>query len=112
MLSFKEWSQSYEANKENNGDDANDAKDESSSNEIAEVIKVPTNEAIDKIKGLCRICSSNGLISIQSKINVNNLKVRMNSGDLQNWDAPISKLIADISGQEVSWREEILHHPD
>lgn len=59
------------------------------------------NETINKIKKLCRVCSSNGLISIKSTINRNLLRVKP-SGDIRKWQIPISEIIACVSGEKVN----------
>lgn len=67
---------------------------------IDEQLASGVNQTNASIRKLCRICTSNGLISIQTTMNRCNLKFKP-SGDQGSWDIPISQIIAKISGEEV-----------
>ena len=107
MLSFYEWERSLECaslqyQELKNVDDgaaAQVAKVEREESILEQITE--KNETINKIHKLCRICTSNGLISIKSRITKSMLKVKP-SGDKNNWEVPISKIIAEISGEKVS----------
>lgn len=58
------------------------------------------NEALEKLKKLCRVCSSNGLISISSHLTPKLFSMKP-SGDMRHWQVPISKIIAEVSGEKV-----------
>lgn len=57
------------------------------------------SEALENIRKLCRVCSSKGLISIQSQIPNNFIQVqRRNHSD---WQGSIGRMIEHISGEKV-----------
>ena len=59
------------------------------------------NSVTQCISKLCRICSSTGLININSVQHPRMLSVKPSS-DIQKWDVPIKTMIAEISNEEVS----------
>lgn len=65
-----------------------------------------TNNIVSQcISKLCRICSSTGLININTVQHPRMLSVKPSS-DIQNWDVPIKTMIAEISNEEVSLKEK------
>lgn len=101
MLSFHEWERSIEpaTTKPQEIQDGKEPAGAKAENQVEEKF-LQSNETVNKIRKLCRVCSSNGLISITSNIANNLLKIKP-SGDIRNWQIPISKIIADISGENV-----------
>lgn len=73
--------------------------------EIPPLVEPPreTSEAIEQIKKLCRVCSSNGLISISAYPNVAELKVNTTRfRDHPEWTSvTIADIIGQISGTSV-----------
>lgn len=63
--------------------------------------KSEKNEASEKIRNLCRVCLSSGLISIFSTITPKLLKLKP-SGDMRPWQLPIYQIIEEVSGEPVS----------
>ena len=57
------------------------------------------------ISKLCRICSSTGLINIDTVQHPRMLSVKPSS-DILNWDIPIKTMIAEISNEEVRYKEK------
>lgn len=100
MFSYKDFDQcfdqSFHQTQDIASDEYNEAKEAKTEIKALET-ESKTNE---KIRNLCRICSSNGLISIQATLKGCNLKFKP-SGDQSLWQIPISQLIAEISGEEV-----------
>lgn len=75
-------------------------------NKISE-IEIPTENiktrncvVMDSVKNLCRVCSSNGLISITQPIGRVEIKYRR-EGDQNKFNIPIGKAIEEISGEKV-----------
>lgn len=100
MLSFQDFERSFYQDKEKQCDQKAeiteaDVKDIEEIEEVAE-----SNRTNDEIRKLCRICSSIGLISINTTMSRCNLKFKP-SGDKRLWDVSISQIIADISGEQV-----------
>lgn len=61
------------------------------------------NKAVEQIKKLCRVCSSNGLISIETLAINADMKVSMTRyKDHPEWRVPIAEIIAEVSGTEVN----------
>lgn len=60
-----------------------------------------TNGAFEKIRKLCRVCCSNGLIEISSTLTPKLFKTKP-SGDMRPWQLPISRIIEEVSGESVS----------
>lgn len=61
------------------------------------------NEIDENINSLCRICSSKGLISINSSLTSKLMVLTPMHSDRSAWQRPISRLIAEVSGEEVSF---------
>jgi hypothetical protein len=59
----------------------------------------PVNENIRK---LCRVCSNQGLININSIITNKMMTIKITRTDSRAWDQPISKIISEVSGEIVS----------
>lgn len=99
MLDFNEWSTLY---KQAQGEDCGDVS-EAKESEIDEIRPNlgRTNEALERIKKLCRVCSSNGLININSKIQRSYMKIS-NYAKGNSWDVTIAFIIAEVSGEKVS----------
>lgn len=65
-------------------------------------VALKTNNIVSNcISKLCRICSSSGLININTVQHPRMLSVKPSS-DILNWDVPIKTMIAEISNEEVS----------
>lgn len=80
---------------------------------IEEAVEVPEeepeeevpvkNEALEKIRNLCRVCSSNGLISIASMLTPKMFRMfKPPSGDMRPWQLPIARILEEVSGESVS----------
>lgn len=65
-----------------------------------ESIKTENSVVMDSVKNLCRVCSSNGLISITQPIGRVEIKYRR-EGDQSKFNIPIGKAIEEISGEKV-----------
>lgn len=53
-----------------------------------------------KIRNLCRICGSNGLINIHSEIG--RCQLQLKKRNKHQWDVTIAQIISEISGEPVS----------
>lgn len=62
--------------------------------------KTRNSVVMDSVKNLCRVCSSNGLISINQPIGRVEIKYRR-EGDQSKFNIPIGKAIEEISGEKV-----------
>lgn len=60
------------------------------------------NEIDQSIHSLCRVCSSQGFISINSELTSKLMVVTPSASDKAAWQKPISRLITEVSGEEVS----------
>lgn len=60
---------------------------------------IDNKDCNEKIKTLCRVCNSNGLISINATINQFKIKL---VGERRHWEVSIGKIIEAISGESVS----------
>lgn len=105
MSQFEEWEKSMGFCKDD------DTEGEATKEEVEEETEIPplveppreTSETIEQIKKLCRVCSSNGLISISAYPNVAELTVnRTRFRDHPEWTSvTIGDIIAQISGTPV-----------
>lgn len=64
----------------------------------------PVNESIRK---LCRVCSNQGLININSIITNKMMTIKITRTDGRAWDKPISSIISEVSGEKVSENENL-----
>lgn len=105
MLSFHEWL-AQNANQQQAEDSATEENMETPPPEEPEITEeIPNeamNEASEKIHRLCRVCSSNGLISINSSFDRFTMKHFKPSGDKQLWEIKIGKIIEQVSGENVN----------
>lgn len=60
-----------------------------------------TQTCIENLKKLCRVCGSNGFVSITTIVDYKLLHIQP-SVDRKLWDIPVSAMISDISGEEVN----------
>jgi hypothetical protein len=96
-LDFSEWSQNHEQTLENDCDLASAVKNSEDGSNLGR-----TSEAFERIRKLCRVCSSNGLIDIHSKIKESYLKInRKTFANTAAWNVTIAHIIAEVSGQKV-----------
>lgn len=79
--------------------------EEEEEKEIPPLVEPPreTSEAVKQIQQLCRVCASNGLLSISAYPSGVNLKVRTTRyRDHPEWSSvTIGEIIAQVSGTEV-----------
>ena len=59
-----------------------------------------TNGALEKLKNLCRVCSSHGLISISSQLTPKLFSMKP-SGDMKLWQISIANILSEVSGEKV-----------
>lgn len=93
MAQFDEWEQSLAAEIA-----------EESEDELPPLVEPSRerSEAVEQIRLLCRVCSSNGLISISTNMASVNLQVKTSSApDHPEWRVTIAKIIAEVSGTDV-----------
>lgn len=60
----------------------------------------PRNEALSHLHRLCRVCSSQGLINISSHLSPKLFAIKT-WGDMRQWQIPIAKILAEVSGENV-----------
>lgn len=58
------------------------------------------NEALEKIRNLCRVCTNQGFIKISSTLTPK-LFTTKPSGDMRPWQVPIAKILEEVSGESV-----------
>ncbi|CAO1425056.1 unnamed protein product [Diamesa tonsa] len=77
---------------------------------VDEPLTSKTNNIVTQcISKLCRICSSTGLININTVQHPRMLSVKPSS-DILNWDVPIKTMIAEISNEEVTADDGLPQH--
>lgn len=112
IMSFQEWELKYFQEKSNGEpeiviesieetDELSQAAGESPATSPEEPEKEENLETLNQLTKLCRVCSSNGLISISSHISPKLFTMRP-SGDMKQWQIPIAKIIAEVSGEKVN----------
>lgn len=65
-------------------------------------ISLQQNKVHQSISSLCRVCSSKGFININSPIAMKLMVVTPTKSDWSSWRQPISRIITEVSGEQVS----------
>lgn len=101
MLSFREW----ELLKNEVPLAQSRYPPDESESQTEKVIKVKTSSKVQK---LCRVCNSNGLISIFTPVRSHKMKISIKNQ--QNWNVSIAQVISEISGENVSENGNLNKH--
>lgn len=97
MSSYKEW----EAKCTREAEKVVEAEEAEAVVEEAVAEPPGMTETVEQIKKLCRVCSSNGLISIHTQISRMSIHLRVSISNTRDWDVTIGEIIAQLSGTEV-----------
>lgn len=67
-----------------------------------EIPKSSNSPLAENIHSLCRVCSSKGFININSVLTDKLRIITPIRSDKKSWQKPISRIIAEVSGEDVS----------